>query len=171
MLDIGCRNYSIQLKKSPRKILQHGFDQTCLYLYFLHSSIDSLNYSNCMFAHLLYKHQRMSCCRLRQIRPFNGPTQVHFIITHSMRNASLVPRPLPTRGEGPGTHRLRMRHFIRRFSVKLSVYSSLPHGDSIACSNRYQGKSFCFRWPANCLNTLFELASCVPWPYASRKKG
>ena len=56
--------------------------------------------------------------------------------------SSLVPRPLPTRGEGPGTHRLRMRHFIRRFSVKLSVYYSLPRDNSIACSNfspRWEG--------------------------------
>ena len=68
---------------------------------------------------------------------------------------SLVPRPLPTQGEGPGTHRLHMRHFIRRFSVKLSVYYSLPRGNSIACLNKCQGKSFCFRWPANCSNKLF----------------
>ena len=87
---------------------------------------------------------------------------------YNIGNSSLVPRPLPTRGEGPGTHQLRMRHFICRFSVKLSIYYSLP---LIASSNRCQGKSFCFRWPANCSNKLFELASCVPWPYASRKKG
>ena len=84
---------------------------------------------------------------------------------------SLVPRPLPKRGEGPGIHRLCMRHFVHRFSVKLSVCYSLLHGNSIACSNRCQGKFFCFRWPANCSNKLFELASSVPWPYASRKKG
>ena len=96
---------------------------------------------------------------------------VHFIAHGITPTLSLVPRPLPTRVEGPGTHRLHMCHFIRRFSVKLSVYYNLPRGNSIACSNRYQGKSFCFCWPANCSNKLFELASCVSWPYASRKIG
>ena len=42
---------------------------------------------------------------------------------------SLVPRPLPTRGEGPGTHRLRMREqntLLPRFAIFVVAIISVP---------------------------------------------
>jgi hypothetical protein len=87
-------------------------------------------------------HAPLPHCSKNRIRCNNCNTCTYMCTcSNNSVNTSLVPRPLPTRGEGAGTHRLRMCKFICRFSVKLSIYMyySLPRGNSTACSNRCQG--------------------------------